>query len=459
MRLILNKLRFLLPAVSVLLLLISCESSSEVGVEVRPASDALAVKTCCFPVETSLVTVDSIYGRGRDLMFGVYSDPLFGTVKADFLAELHYIADTFPANSVGDSLVFVLFYREFFGDSLSVQEMSAYQLDAALDFSTDYYSNIRPADFTDCSRLFARTSYVPYDLTVPDDTRSSSYVNQIRVRMPDEMMRTLMSDPSLAGSQEAFRDFLNGLYVTNSYGDGCMVMTDSVNLELTFHVNLEVDTGVVRIPSTRIYGANLEATEVQHISYPLNDRPTAAGMAARYAESITLVSSPAGLFTRIKLPLDSIYRKVWTDEQAEDPAYILNINHAALVVETADLEEYSGRLDPPAALLMIREEDMPRYFVQSLYPVAGIPTVMGVYNAAQRRYVFGKMGAYLQSVLKSGQSAFDAASEFVLVPVSGATDVNAAGNTIRHLLRPSGGILRSGTNASPMRVSITYTHL
>ena len=152
MRLILNKLRFLFPAIAVLSLLISCESASEVGVEVRPASDALAVKTCCFPVETSLVVVDSIYARGRELMLGVYADPLFGTVKADFLAELHYIADSFPANSVGDSLVFVIFYREFYGDSLSVQEMSAYPLDAALNFSTNYYSNIRPSDFTDCSR-------------------------------------------------------------------------------------------------------------------------------------------------------------------------------------------------------------------------------------------------------------------------------------------------------------------
>ena len=439
-------------------LLASCETDTEVGVEVRPSDDAMAVKTRVFPVETSLLTVDSIYARSSDLLLGSYSDPLFGTVKADFLAELRYVADTFPAGSTPDSLVFVLFYHDFYGDSLAVQEMSAFTLDKALDFSTDYYSNILPSDFTSCANLFARKAYVPYDLTVPASDRVSSYVDRVRVRMPDDMMRTLFSDKSLTESQEAFRGFLNGLYVTNTYGEDCLLQVDSINLELSYHITVTSGTEVTTVNSYHLYAANREATEVLRVEWPLGDRPTAATVSADYADSVTFISSPAGLFTRVRLPFDSIYREVYLNERASDPDYALNVNHAAMVVETADVG-YEGKLEPPAALLMIRPSDMEAFFTQSLYPVSGIPTVLGVYDSSKGGYTFGNMGAFVQSVLQSGEQAFSEVSEFVLVPVSGATSVSSSGSTIRHLLKPSGVALRSGANRSPMRISVTYTRL
>ena len=458
MKLILCRLHFFVGLLSLLFGLVACESATQVGVEVRPDQDVMAVKTCSFPVETSLVVVDSIYGRSQQLLLGRYTDPLFGTLQADFMVELRYLADTFPANTVGDSLVFVIFYRDYFGDSLSVQEMSAYKLNVPLNFSTDYYSNTQPFEFTDCSELFARTAYVPYNLTVSDSERASGYVNQLRVRMPDAMMQTLITDHSLTTSQNAFCNFLNGLYVTNTYGEGCVLITDSVNLELSFHVKRATDTDSVTYRAKRIYAANLESTEVLHIAYPNNDRPTREMLSSQYGDSVTLVSSPAGLYTKVRIPFDSIYRKVYLDEASEDPSYSLQINHAAMVVEIADIG-YDGSLTPPEALMLIREEDMTAFFTQSLYPAPGIPTILGMYDEQEKGYLFGNMGAYVQSVLKSGGAALETASEFVLVPVSGATDVYSLGNTIRPLLKPSGGILRSGSNASPMRISVTYTHL
>ena len=79
-------------------------------------------------------------------LLGTYNDPTFGKVTTDFACQFRLSAypDSLKAVSKNpqiDSLVFVLLYKEVYGDTLSPQRLRVYELDSYLDKDKKYYQN------------------------------------------------------------------------------------------------------------------------------------------------------------------------------------------------------------------------------------------------------------------------------------------------------------------------------
>jgi hypothetical protein len=116
-------------------------------------------------------------------------------------------------------------------------------------------------------------------------------------------------------------------------------------------------------------------------------------------------------------------------------------------------------LTMPPYVILVREADIDKFFTQSLYPAAGINTVLGVYEKEIRAYRFNNVADYLHNLLYTKAEA-DKINPFYVLPVTGATDIQGTDAVIRHQFRPSGIRLRSPQNEnSNMRLSITYTKL
>ena len=273
------KLKLLPLIVVVCCILFSCEDpANDLEMLVQPSKDKVAVTVDSFLVHTSTLFVDSTYARSTKFVLGTYTDPVFGTVKGDFMSQFKYVKNyTFPtANDstakdiAADSLFVVLYYKNFMGDSLSTQEVTIYKLNELFDFEKNYYSNIDVSKFCDKQTILGSKVYTAADQTIPDSIRyDSDYVPRVKVLLSNELRDEFFTRKDIYTSQSSFVNFFKGMYATNQYGNGTVLLIDSANIELTYHytdtVTYDNDS---TIRKTVIYPSNKEVTGVNCISHP-----------------------------------------------------------------------------------------------------------------------------------------------------------------------------------------------
>jgi len=434
----------------IVMLFAACKKDNAGAVVIRPDQDALEVQCDSFHLQSATVSAFKIYSNTDKLVLGSYADDTYQGSAVDFVATFHHFGLTMPSGAASDSLFVVLYYKSFFGDSLSAHEASAYLLDkASPDFSTNYYMDEDLSNFTTKSVLLGKQSYVAYDATIPQTKRDETgYCDKVKIKLDAEWAHKFLafaSDTSVCNNQAEFLKFFPGVFVTESFGSQTILQIDSVNMELQIHYVPDASKPDSILYDKVVFPANKATANFIHLkeASTLAEQPK--------ADSVEYISSPGGVFVKLRLPWQRMAERI------KPTAAGLHVNHASLVVEEA-LVPYGGRLTPPKVLLLVRECDMEKFFTQSLYPAPDIPTCLALYNEDSRDYTFYNMGKYVESVLQLGADYFDLVGDFVLVPVSGASDIAGTNAVVRHLFKPSAVSLRSGANMhSPMRLVVTHT--
>jgi hypothetical protein len=193
------------------------DDDNELGLEIQPTSDKLNIATTD---TTSIIAysqlVDSIKTDETSLsLLGSMVDPVFGLSTASFYTQvrLSSAAFSFGTTPLPDSLVLMLDYDSFYGDSTAPVTVRVYELDAQLLIDTTYYSNESKAVK---STLLAEKTFVPDfvdSIAVYDDTLAP----HLRINLTDitvSLALKLLEAPT--DSMETNSSFLNyfyGLYV------------------------------------------------------------------------------------------------------------------------------------------------------------------------------------------------------------------------------------------------------
>jgi hypothetical protein len=433
------------------LLLIACEAN-EIGTEIQPTEDKMAVKTDSFTVSATSALVTNRYSESDKLLLGNYEDPIYGSAKFDFLAEFRYLNADFPATAKATSVQVVMYYKTFFGDSTAVQEATVYQLNNPLKFEENYTTDINLSEFCDKSKILGKKVYVAYDPTVPDSVKESEeyeYCNTVKIDLPLSIGEKLIADRSITTSQTNFLNLIKGVYITNEFVGQVVLNVDSVNLEVAYDYVPKASKPDSIVNDVRIYPVNKEATGVIRIS------DVKAPDLESIPDSLLYLSSYVGVAPKVEIPIDRIREKLGYNE-----GDIISINNMSIILEEALCADSSlTELTMPPYVILVREADIDKFFTQSLYPAAGINTVLGVYEKEIRAYRFNNVADYLHNLLYTKAEA-DKINPFYVLPVTGATDIQGTDAVIRHQFRPSGIRLRSPQNEnSNMRLSITYTKL
>ena len=430
------------------LMFAACEAN-EIGTEIQPTEDKLSVKTDSFSVSATTAFIKDRYSESDKLLLGNYEDPIYGTARLDFLAEFRYLNADYPSTAKATSVQVVLYYKTFFGDSTAVQEATVYQLSKPLEFETNYTTNISVEEYCDKSVVLGKKVYVAYDPTVPDSIlEEDDYCNTVRIDLPLSIGEKLISDRSITQSQEKFLNLLKGVYVTNEFTGQVVLNVDSVNLEVAYDYVPKATKPDSIVNKLRVYTVNKETTSVLRISN------VKAPDLETIPDSLVYMSSYIGMVPKLQLPIERIRERLGYEE-----GDIISINNMSLIVEEALCADSSlTELDMPPFVILIREADTEKFFTQSLYPAEGITSVLGVYESDVRAYRFNNLADYLHSILLNGDSE-EEVNPFYILPVTGATDILGTDAVIRHQFRPSGVRLRSGSNDSNMRLSVTYTKL
>ena len=230
-------------------------STSELGLGLLPAMDAVNTKDTTLDVETE--TVDNpdslrIYGSNEHIVGNITNDPIFGTTNATMFFQLK--PDVFPFSFPGvkdslvvDSAVLVFSYRGFYGDSSKPVTINVNNIDDDSPLGMQkYYASNYPEAYNIKSATPLANPYI-LDFTKARDSIISRFElsnNQIRIKLLPSVADMLIKGFDSTGAyrnDSTLRDYFKGFAVTTNMNSNVLIrigMTDTnTKLGLYFKYN------------------------------------------------------------------------------------------------------------------------------------------------------------------------------------------------------------------------------
>jgi hypothetical protein len=198
----------LLTAFSIVILLLSgCRNDEDLGFNLNPAGERFR-----FRIDTSstvsAVTLrqDSVTSERREVvMVGCINDPLFGRSTASLLTQIRLSSNdvNFGEGVQVDSIVMLLKYHTYYGDTTTPQRIRIYEMLEDIYPDTTYYSNLNVEPFYDPASPVADFTYLPQPKK-----------DSLLIRLSDDLgMKILTADTSHLANQTTFQEFFKGLYL------------------------------------------------------------------------------------------------------------------------------------------------------------------------------------------------------------------------------------------------------
>jgi hypothetical protein len=388
------KIRLFIPGiVAGIIFLGSCnDDMGLVGPSIQPKEDTPVLRGDTFMLKASTVLLDSVYVKTATGLLGEIYDPLFGDLKADFICQF-YAEDGFkfshePVNGRIDSIQFrILYYnRSWIGDSLASMQATVYPVVKPLE--RNYYTNIDPARYVDFNNPLASKTYSPRDQTVSDSlwndiTTSSGYTvythdARLEIKLPvsfgQKFYDESVSHPGYFASQDAFNKFFPGLYVTNTFGSGNILSVDGAQVVIYYNYYAErpstgaIDSAAIAFEMFPVTKEVIQMNRMQNAGLDKLLLPD---------DKYTYIKSPAGVATRLTIPVKEIKEKV-KDRR---------INTFYFELKAMPQEDWKYALPAPEYVLLIPEDSVKSFFEKGKTE-DNITTYLGTYNSASLLYSF-----------------------------------------------------------------------
>lgn len=399
------------------LTLTACDdTTNELGTSLTDKMDQLNISTDTFEVSTRSIIADSVLSRNTTGYLGRVRDPETGAyITSDYMTQFH-ILDNYqfpPVDSmlskeggeiIADSCEIRLYYTNFYGDSLTAMKLTAYEMNKPMEEGRLYYSNFDPMKegYASSGNFNTDKTYTLADLNVsPQTKKTSGYVNNIRVRLDKPytdsngttynnygtyIIRKYYQHPEyFKNSYQFIHNVVPGFYIKSTNGLGAMAYVYLTQLNLYFRY-LNKDTTAV---GTTSFAGTEEVLQTSNI---VNDGNTIKRLAAD--NTCTYLKTPAGIFTEMTLPIDSIMKGHTRD----------TINTAKVTFERINNSSTSDyALGIPQTLLMIPKERMNTFFEKN--EIADFKTsFIATFDKKTNTYVFNNIGSLIKDMATNKNS-------------------------------------------------------
>lgn len=345
---------------------LSCNDTlDQVGFSVQPDKDRLTVGIDTLLLQARTVQVDSMFAKTRYPVLGEYMDPVFGSIKSEYIGEFYLPTGTgFKEGAMIDSVRAVVSYTTIMGDSLAPMELSVYEVTESLKDAIDY-THIDPRQYADMTAPLGTQLFTGKNSTYRVETHTSGYTTQtyrvydINVKLPTQLGEKFLAEYEKPGhgklsDADTFREFFPGLYFTTSFGNSTIL---SVNLtSLYVHYRYLDEKGSSTGQDTiRTDAFRLNITpEVTQINYIENKNDQLLEDNSQH----TYVKSPAGVNTEITFPLSDpeIHEKL--------KSQALNLANFTVYAMPEPTENPMVKLSPPQYLLLVNKDSLNGFFEQ-----------------------------------------------------------------------------------------------
>ena len=408
-----------------------------VGTSTRPEDDVLSLKSATVNVNAYTGYRDSVYVRTGYPLLGNITDPDYGQVTASYLAQFyssskmgldvvddndsttfsilrtsapmemgydwsdyHYKSwDSIMHNEI-DSMCIRIYYRTYYGDSLTPMQLSIYSLNPSVDFESlpesEFYSNNDFSKMYSKNNLIGRKAFTSANRELSDSVRElSDYIPYIEVKLKDDLKNQFFklcveaaiardkNNPHHKDFKDIFTDqkamretFLSGVCVQPSFGDGVMIKVYYTAIYFfyrSFHkyapdgttLRNAADDGDSTYTVSHVNYMAVTPDVIQMSGYKMYDENKSARMSC---EDTAYITSPQGYYTIIDLPVGEIINKMEEDPMREegDSSYWLNATNFSL-------QGYKpkGSLmgkTPVPTLLMVEQKEMTEFFEKGKLP-------------------------------------------------------------------------------------------
>jgi len=390
------------------------DNTAGLGLGMFPGSDQnINGKLSTFDVTTESVHTGEVYAMTNVGYVGKFTDEIFGTYQAGFLAELNCPAGmTFPGvyngtaldgdkkatntmvdeEGLGDdvegiynnenklignihTIELYLWYSSYFGDSLTACRLSVYELNKNLDTEHAYYTNIDPEEYYDHANtdnsLLGTKAYTAVDLSVKDSIRKlSTYVPSVHVSFRDKAAKEIgkeiikrANELGVNFDNKEFRKIFKGIYVKSDYGDGTVLYIDQAQMNVVYKcyavdtiTGIKLKKNVVKEGESKdstYYGYRIFATTREVIQANQLDNDKAAIQDCINKPEWTYLKSPAGIFTQLTLPVSQIAEKLQGDT--------LNAVKLGIPIYNETSDKKFG-MSMPRSVLLIRKKYKDSFF-------------------------------------------------------------------------------------------------
>lgn len=497
------KAKYLWLALTTLVFFGCDDNTGSLGMGMLPDSDGIEVKTTSFDVRTESAVFEDgkVFAKTNIGYVGQFTDEEhgFGHYKGSFLTELNCVDSLrFPkpynatTNKSGSNMAgnlaqayigtdLELRYYKYFGDSLSPMQISVYEI-TKKNLEKDgkqHYTNINPEDYYSKSGLLGKKTFSAVNLE--DSSRhQANYLHAITIPMPYDLGKELIeanwADENFDyfKDSETFKKLFKGLYITSEVGDGTVLYIEHMLLKVKFTSHyldsvgdiLKKKDGVTdsTYENSRGFASTMEVIQANNINIS-ND--LIIGKANEGAH--TYLKSPAGIYTRAKLPVGDFIDKLDMDNDT--------INAVKLTFDAYHHDitnEYS--MSPPANILLVKEKELNSFFESNSLTDDRTSYCASFSN---NQYTFGNITRLITSFLQDMEKAKEKegaawtpareeqwlkdSTAVAIVPVRIGT--SGSGNNITitnisHSLEPTYVKLKGGKDGNEdqlLKMKVTYT--
>lgn len=403
---------FAASAVALMSVMVSCDNSDEVGGSLNQADMTIVVDSA-FTVTGHSVEALRVVSRTTTQLLGAVDAKGYGTLRSDVVTQFMPAADI---DTVGikaediDSLriVFSIPNGGYVGDSIAPLGIEIYRLNKQLP--SPIYSDFDPTGYYDPSSPLASTVYACNSQGYNDSIQALDFRGVI-VNLPVELGRELYSlyrdNPATFQTPSEFAKHFAGLYIRNSYGNGCIIRVSNTIMQMFYHTDDVDDQGkkTVKTHVGNYFGVTPEIVTNNNITYTGASELTAMANAGD-----AIISAPAGLDVDIIFPAADIMSRYRNNKGT-----LSVINDLTFTVPVNLIENEYG-IAPPPALLMVLSKDKEKFFINNSLP-DNISSFTATYDAATGSYTFTGMREYIINLLSRSDITADDYT-FTLTPVT-----------------------------------------
>lgn len=403
-------------------ILSSCEDDvSAIGSGMVPSEVNISVDSTTFDLKGHVIEAMAFDSRSTTTLIGSINTPEFGRLRCSYVTQLLpsesiSIPDSIsPANIDSVRMILRVPRALITGDSLSPQQATVYRLTEQLP--KNILSNWNPEGKYSPTPL-GKSNYTLSAISMGSSANISKDVISLRVPMPkklgEDALRKYREDPSLFLWPQDFAKEFPGLYITSTFGKGCIASVTYTQIYVYTHHNETVSekidsTYVTKIKSVRDSTCFFtSAPEV--LSSNIIDFTPSETLRSRIADGEILLTSPGGYHVSFTFPAEKVL------EEFRKKNYDLAvINNLSLSIPGEKISNDLG-IDVPPTLLLIQKMKVETFFAENKVP-DNITSFIMKWNSTTGKYTVSSMRPYIME-LNSKDTITEEDTEFVVIPVS-----------------------------------------
>ena len=429
----------------VVLALTACsDTTNEIGTTIINDFDKLSVSTETFTVKSQSLKIDSVLSQSPLNYLGTVQDPETNTVvSCGFSTQFHTLENfSLPVESkdivgrdgdklVADSCILSLIYEDYYGDSLAVMKVTAYEMARPMLENRKYYSNFNP-EKENYLRINGLQVNKVYTLVNPLETAAqraaNGYLRSIDFALNEPYTAKDNTTYSNYGSyllntyyknKENFRNtysfitnVIPGFYFKPTGGKGAManILLARLSVYYSYNHGGKTHKGVMTFSGTE---------EVLSTTYVNNDKTQMQALAND--KSCTYLKTPSGIFTEVTLPIEEIVKGHEKD----------SINSAKIAFTRINSTSSQSQLfSVPQTIMMVSKAEMNSFF-ESKNMVDNRGSFISTFDKSLNQYVFTNISElikHLYDLKKTGKATEDW-NKVVLIPVTPRYNTDASSGT------------------------------